>query len=155
MPNGFYRNVFSILYIFKQKLIRKLNFIHTDGKTPSSKHFLNKRYRGKNKERRYWKSKEAEIPSGPFDETLFNLSRAERTSSGEKQQLEGTKQGCSNGKEGEQEEVTGLKTDAKYLEKKEADLKSEEAVSKPYSTLEEIYVWLFRLRKSFQKLRSD
>lgn len=52
---------------------------HTDGKTPSSKHFLNKRYRGKNKERRHWKSKEAEIPSGPLDETLFNLSRAERT----------------------------------------------------------------------------
>jgi len=51
---------------------------------PLSKHFLNKRYSGKNKEKRYWKSREAEIPFGPLDETLFNLSRAERMSSGEK-----------------------------------------------------------------------
>jgi len=57
---------------------------YIDGKPPSSKPFLNKRYGGKNKEKRHWKSKEAEIPSRPLNETLFNLSRVERTSSGEK-----------------------------------------------------------------------
>jgi hypothetical protein len=60
------------------------HIFHIEGKTPSSKHFLNRRYNGKNKVQRQWKSKEAEIPSRPREETLFKLSRAERTSSGEK-----------------------------------------------------------------------
>jgi hypothetical protein len=66
------------------------HIFHTEGKTPSSKHFLNRRYIGKNKVKRQWKSKEADIPSGPREETLFNLSRAESTSSGEKKQLDGS-----------------------------------------------------------------
>jgi len=38
----------------------------TDGKTktPSSKHFLNKGFSGKDKEKRHWKSREAEYHLG-------------------------------------------------------------------------------------------
>jgi len=53
------------------------HIFYTDRKTPSSKHFLNKRRLvGRTRRNNIGKT---EIPSGPLDKTLFNLSRAKRT----------------------------------------------------------------------------